>query len=544
MARLFIERPDAMVKTDNKDPHKKGQLSAVWRKFAASTALATVLLGGVTPASAQNGPPAAPNGTGAAAAVVDQAPPDLREMEYRMEIRMALINGARDDFMASRIHTGDAYSRDLNLLGDRLTLSLQHMQGLHDRVVLLDPARFDAGTALGLPANAIVQMMLGEQNVQMDPTRARIVAGSMASFFQFSFGLVKTQSPSAFVNMTGAAGEACVIVPSSAHALPFELPGATFQQKVAFVNTHESWHCLDSRYPMHGFDEEAVEKEMKKPNAARNNATVREFIAIRYNKESLADVGATGDLIRTGRAGLEIIDAVSNWRKRELGDVLHFSPPVLAELKSRIVKMGLPAFRALNDTQAQALYFSVMDAKELTSPIVGYTVMLEDAKTAGQKRALGILAGQDPDFIRAQEFRRVYVAAEQAAKHAPKGTVPLTDKEKAGMAKVRAWNASAMLQERAFALYGKITPQTMIGAYGALQTALMDGIRQQPDNAALPVLMTKLQQTYLNDVRRIDYVAVNARHGVDIAAVEPSLKNIPKPGTPLPPRQPAAKPAW
>lgn len=530
-----------MAKNDTKDPHKKGQLSAVWRKFAASTALATVLLGSAMPASAQNGPPAAPDGTGAA--VTEQVPPDLREMEYRMEVRMALINAARNDFMASKIHTGDAYSRDLNLLGDRLTLSLQHMQGLHDRVVLLDPARFDAGTALGLPSTAIVQMMLGEHNVQMDPARARIVAGSMANFFQFSFGLVKTQSPSAFVNMTGASGEACVIVPSSAHALPFDLPGLTFQQKVAFVNTHESWHCLDSRYPIHGFDEEAVEKEMQKPNAARNNATVREFIALRYNKESLADVGAAGDLIRSGKAGLEIIDAVSDWRKRELGDVLHFSPPVLAELKSRIVKMGLPAFRALNDTQAQALYFSVMDAKELTGPIVGYTVMLEDAKTPAQKRALGILAGQDPDFIRAQEFRRIYVAAEQADKHAPKGGTPLTDKEKAGMAKVRAWNASAMLQERAFALYGKITPQTMIGAYGALQTALMDGIKTQPDNAALPVLMTKLQQTYLNDVRRIDYVAANARHGVDIAALEPVLKSIPKPTAALPLRQPQPKPA-
>ena len=34
-----------MAKNDTKDPHKKGQLSAIWRKFAASTALATVLLG-------------------------------------------------------------------------------------------------------------------------------------------------------------------------------------------------------------------------------------------------------------------------------------------------------------------------------------------------------------------------------------------------------------------------------------------------------------------------------------------------------------------
>ena len=532
----------AMATTDNKQPHKKGQLSAIWRKFAVSTALATVLLGGMTPAAAQNGAPAAPNSK--AAAVVDQAPPDLREFEYRMKVRMALIGSARDEFMASKIQTGDAYSRDLNVLGSRLTLSLQHMQGLHDRVVLLDPARFDAGSALGLPPVAVIQMMLGEQEVEMEPARARIVAGNMASYHKFAFGLVKTQNPSAFVNMTGASGEACVVVPSSRHALPFHLPGMTLQQKVSFVNTHEAWHCLDSRYPMHGFNEEAMDKEMKKPNAARNSAVVREYIATRYNKESLADVGGLGDLIRSGKADLSAIDSVSNWRKRELGDVLHFSPPVLTELKSRIVKMGLPAFRALNDTQAQALYFSVMDAKEMTASIVGYTVMLEDAKTAGQKRALGILAGRDPDFIRAQEFRRVYVAAEQAAKRGPKGDAPLTAQEKAGLAKVRAWNASAMLQERAFALYGKITPQTMIGAYGALQTALMDGIAQQPDNAALPVLMTKLQQTYLNDVRRIDYVAANARHGVDITAVEPVLKNIQKPEAVPAPRQMQQKPSW
>ncbi len=505
---------------------RKGTLSGVWRKFAASTALTTILLGGMTPAVAQTGAPAAPNGN--TAAVTETAPPDLRALEYSMEVRIALIDAARTEFMASKIQTGDTYSRDLNVFSERLTLSLQHMHGLHDRAVVLDPARFDAGTALGLPAVAIVQMMLGEQNVEFEPSRARIVAGNMANFHKFAFGLVKTQNPAAFLNQTGAAGEACVIVPSSGHALPFTMPGMTLQQKIAFVNTHESWHCLDSRYPMQGFDEDAMDKELKKPNAARNSATVREFIALRYNKEALADVGGIGDLIRAGKADLTAIDAVSDWRKKLVGDPLHFSPPVLAEMKSQIVKMGLPAFRAMNDSQAQAFYFKIMDAKELTGSIVGYTVMLEDAKTPAQLRTLKILAGADPDFIRAQEFRRTVTAAEQAAKRGPQGDAPLTDKEKAGLARVRAWNASAMLQERAFALYGKITPQTMIGAYGALQTALMDGIKLQPDNAALPVLMTKLQQTFITDVRKIDYVAANARHGVDIAAVEPALKNIPR----------------
>ncbi len=513
---------------------QKGKLSRVWRKFAASTALTTILLGGMTPAIAQVGTPTAPNLN--APAVTETAPPDLRALEYSMQVRIALIDAARTEFMASKIHTGDSYSHDLSVLGERLTLSLRHMQGLHDRAVLLDPARFDAGMSLGLPAVAVVQMMLGEQGVEYDPSRARIVAGNMANFHKFSFGLVKTQNPAAFLNQTGAAGEACVIVPSSGHALPFNLPGLTLQQKITFVNTHESWHCLDSRYPMQGFNEDAMDKELKKPDALHNSAAVREFIALRYNKEALADVGALGDMIRAGKADLTAIDAVSDWRKKLVGDPLHFSPPVLAEMKTRIVKMGLPAFRAMTDSQAQAFYFKVMDARELTANIVGYTVMLEDAKTPAQRRALIILAGADPDFIRAQEFRRTVAAAEQAAKHAPKGGAPLTDKEKAGLAKVRAWDASAMLQERAFALYGKITPQTMIGAYGALQTALMDGIKLQPDNAALPVLMTKLQQTFVNDVRKIDYVAANARHGVDIAAVEPALKNIPR-GLLVPPQR-------
>lgn len=531
-----------MAKNDTTTHGKKGQLSNVWRKFAASTALVTVLLGGTTPASAQNRAPAAPGGTGAA--VTEQAPPDLREFEYRMEVRIALIEAARAEFMASKIQTGDAYSRDLGLLGDRLTLSLQHMQGLHDRAVLLDPARFDAGSALGLPPVAIVQMMLGEQDVTFEPARARTVAGKMAQYHKFAFGLLKTQDPSAFVNMTGAAGEACVIVPSSGHALPFSIPGMTLQQKIAFVNIHEAWHCLDSRYPVHGFNEEAMDREMSKPNAARNSAAVRDYIALRYNKEALADLGGVGGLIRAGKADLSAIDAVSDWRKTLVNDAIHFSPPVLAEMKARIQKMGLPAFRAMNDTQAQAFYFSVMDATEMTGAIVGYTVMLEDAKTAGQKRSLGILAEKDPDYIRAREFRRHVTAAEQVAKRAAKGDAPLTNAEKAGFARVRSWNASAMLQERAFALYGKITPQTMIGSYGALQTALMDGIAKQPDNAVLPLLMTKLQQTYLNDVRRIDYVAANARHGLDITAVEPVLKGIQRPA-PLPQtRQPVVKPSF
>lgn len=563
-----------------KNPFHPGakKLSHIWRDLAVSTALATTLVSSYSlPVNSRAGgeaddppdmtrieqvdttpPPALPP---VVAAALESASPaqadtaskpaataeDLRKLRDKAKserilaekqeqarreiIGMTLLSEARQNFIEYASLSENAYSQSLNQLQQRLTLTLEATDSpLHSRVVVLDPRKYEVGVALGLSPNMTVQMMMLDQNAPVTPRYAGDVARNMGGWLNTRFGRLDLQIPSAFVNLTNKESDVCVLVPSSERTIPFNLPGLTAQQRVSYINRHESWHCLDGRYSMDGIDEKAIEAAMSTPIPGLASEDLRRKISIEFKKEAVADVGAMGDMIRQEGAGLEIFDAIIAFRDSNSDDLEHFSTPVLLEMRARITAMGIDAFRAMDDRQAADFYFKVTDEAGFnpeTFRFLIYLAQAEDSGDAEQRYLLDLAYAGEPEYRKAVDIvnylKKLPETPGSAISPEFAKDKPLTPAEQEIFRQVIAYPATDLLVDRAFEDHGKITPKTLIAAYGAMQEELLAVSRLAPDDRTLPLLMSKLQQSFQTIVRTADYVEENKRKGVDITAVEPSL---------------------
>lgn len=534
-----------------------GKLSALWKKFALSTALATSVVAG------WNGPaPAAPPATAAAGVqgiaqllrdddalgaqnaadapdtvTPAPAPPDSAAapvLSREEQARKLLVQEARSHFAQLAPIAETSYSRGLERLEQRLTALVRADDGsLQERVVILDPYRFDAAAVLSSsPADAL-RLLLSAQHATVPESRLAEIADHMAdSYVNRVTADAYGQDPAAFPSAAISPRRACVIVPINTYNQPLSIPGLSLDQRINFINRHEGWHCQDSRFPQPpgGSGEEKMTK--LDVNAAIADDALLADLSNRIRKESVADAGAVGDMIRQDGFGLDLIDKIIAWRNNPQ-DVGHISTPVLQGLKSAITKMGLPAFRALTDRQATDLYYNVTTQNQLGPNGVRFAMVLDNVTPAQRDDMAKQFAG-DPEYQKAIALRRIY------SRPVPDAGLfggPLTAEEKRLMNEVSGWNASKLLQDTAFQRERKITPVTLIAAYATLQEGLMARLHAEPDNSLLPVLMTKLQNTFMHDVRSLDYLKVNAARGVNLAKTEPALAHLgpqrPPRGTPM-----------
>ncbi|MBI1215909.1 MAG: hypothetical protein GC185_08845 [Alphaproteobacteria bacterium] len=110
---------------------------------------------------------------------------------------------------------------------------------------------------------------------------------------------------------------------------------------------------------------------------------------------------------------------------------------------------------------------------------------------------------------------------------------PLSPEEKHIVTELGKFNAVQALVQQAFLQGGKVTPETLTRAYGDLQDVLLKDRRAHPENDALDCArMTKLQESYIVAVQKLDYEAMNAKFGVDIVKKEPALKSFAAPDRP------------
>ena len=534
-----------MSKHDGKSPLKPGatKLSSVWKRFAVTTALAAVLVGcETTPTRAQIETAPQPQNTEQQADTVMKPRPKppkattpaetaeqkaLREGAEHVLIRRALIADARIQFAAANLLPENAYSLRLDSMQQSLTLRLQMGDtSMHNRVVVLDPRKFDVGMALGLGPQMTIRLMLGAQHVTADSDVIEGAAENMAGSYNSPYGRIFTQKPSAFTNVLGRQAQACVLVPSSDHAIPYAIAGLTHAQKLTFINKHESWHCLDARYSFRDIDQKELEWGMNSPIPAASE-TVRRYLSIMYKKEALADIGALGDMIRQEGMDTSIIDAGIAWRLKQQDDFQHMSVPVLEGLRAKIDSIGIGAFRAMGDLEVTNLYFDLTDARGLNPKMIEYLVQLAMTEEQPEARAaLDLKYGGDPEYRKTVDFVKYFdtnsAAAPQALPLPPQLRV-LTPAEVEIYAAVTGWPSGKILLDRAFEHDGKITPKTLVNAYGKIQNELQAQMGLKPEDPVPPLLMAKLQQTFVNGVTTLDYVEVNRLRGVDIAAVEPSL---------------------
>lgn len=359
-------------------------------KFLASALLGLQLMTGVQGAQAQDKPAPVEQSQETQTPTLDQfiaeaqakditsnpaKPEPTPEEIRRAKINEYLLEAARGNFLKIAEGAEDRYSRELARGSRQFTRYMRRAEGDRELdITFIDPAKFDTGMALGMDADAVTRMLAGRTNVS-----DKVIDGAsrqMQMEWKTPLGIkVNTQNPSAHHDFFSAGAQSCVIVPPSAyHPDAFNIPGLTPQQNRELINKHEGWHCLDHRSNFAGMTEEQVNKEGTPENA--------KAISILNRAESLADVGATGDMIRNGM-GTDIIDKMIVWRQ-DTSDLEHMSIASLTALKAKINDMGIDRFRRLNDKDARALYENITDNNALTPGMADIAGAYQRASRAEQ----------------------------------------------------------------------------------------------------------------------------------------------------------------
>jgi hypothetical protein len=446
----------------------------------------------------------------------------IKEQTRRNSIRDTLLAQAQKEYPSLLNGAQTSYSGDLEGLQRKVNHYLKtEGNRFHSQVVFIDPAKLDTGMAIGLTPSSAVGSILGAQGVNSDKATVDDAASKMtkAIFTKFG-GITYTQDPTAFTNNQGGL-QACVVVPSSDHALMEEanIPALSAQDRAKFINKHESWHCIDDQFTTRHLDQKELEKvNMNDLKSIANNKAASDLVAIQSQKEAFADAGAVGEMIREGGYDLRLLDSVSQWRKDRPADIIHLSTPVLEGMKKEINEMGgISKFREMDEKQAKEFYYQVVDKYGLTGK--GFRAALKyETGNPLQKLGYKIDALGDSEVRRGLELRD-YVNRTPGQTVAPTPTA-------AEVEQVRNYDAQAQLEQRAFENGRKITPVTMAQAYTQIQEELRAQMKAHPESMLYAEQMTKLQQSFTTNVKTMDYVEANSRFGVDIVKEDAALASF------------------
>lgn len=465
--------------------------------------------------------------TGTVQGLAPPAPVQMtaEETARRTEIRAILLGDAQQRYPELAASAANAYSAELQTLQKELNGYLKHGgdTAMHNAIVILDPAKIDVAVALGVPLRAAIHYEASQHGKLPDGSMAVAASNNAVKSFRTEAGITTyTQNPSAYPNMNNPEAQPCLIIPASDHAYPFVIPGFTYAQKIEFTNIHEGWHCLDTRYRM-------TEKQMEALSAGNPRDMTQLILSpdlltatsVIHHKETLADVAAMGDMVRHGH-DVSIIDYAMSWRQENVrSDYMHYSSPALKALKTEITTMSVDTFRALSADQARETYFRVTEAEALNVPRLQAMAMylMGDGEIRGFLRHGATTA---PDVARGIAY------ADEIMKPAPPQQplkdiiVALAPPDTALRQQLVDWRPLDRLEETAVAQGGKITPETLVRAYGSLQSDL-HGQLTGDDPRVAREKMSLLKGIFTRYVRTVDYVEANARHGVDIEQAEKTL---------------------
>jgi hypothetical protein len=505
--------------TDNSnDLPQQGRLRAAFAKVAVPIALAMSLS---TPGSATAKPTEPVKAAPTVIAPAAKLPLSEAEITRREAIRETLLDAARNNLAYLQANTHTGYSGQLEGLESTLTSRLAGSHStVHNKVVFIDPAKLDVTLSLGYAPDYALQTLLRHDNVTLPDNQLEMAGEKAASYHQSRFGTkTYTQDPTAITNLKNPIAQACVVVPSSEHALEVDIKGLSRAETVEFTNRHESWHCLDGKYTLRHLDPAKLEAVKSGSLVSQlGDPTALEAYATLYKKESLADVGALGDMIRAGKSP-DIIDKVIAWRNSDPKDLQHLSSPVLQGFKAQIEQMGLENFRRLPDAEAQKMYFDTVDLCGMTAKSLDTSIRYATAPRA-QREKYHRDAETDLDAARA-------IALLSHIKAPPKDVQkPLSAAEKKVAQQLKSFHPGTLLDNKAFELGGKITPATLADAYDDLQEGLRAKMQAEPNNKLWQAQATALQQEFLTHARTADFVALNAARGVDIVRVDAALKDF------------------
>ncbi|MCE9506969.1 MAG: hypothetical protein K8R48_01455 [Alphaproteobacteria bacterium] len=509
----------------------KDDFTAAARRFAAVTAFAGSSLFFSTDGVAQTLTTPANNNAAQTEQVVRKH--SHLNKKQRQEINAALIQQGQEQFVNFLPSVESGYSCQLQDLQQELNTRLKASDpNSKIRVVILDPIQMDVGLSLGLWPGEVAVQMLWAQGVKPDAILVYQVAEAFTGVAVVSAGqdTTYTSDPKTVWSSPDAEGNIVrIVIPVSDYAPCFYIPGLSSQDMTEAVDRHEGWHAIDRKNIRPVIDYLKLNPDSLKTIRQKNgNLDYLKYSCSKYNRESYADVGSAGDMIRNGR-GPELISQLIAWRMANREDVSHMSPPALRELQAQISAMGLDKFRALDDQQAEQLYNGVIDKIGLTPARL--TLVYQYLQCAPEKRMDFVVENEcDPDFAVAFSYINSFVMLDVAERPVS----ALSEDTEVSMildmmdipAAMQAWDAKTDLQKRAMAIDGKITPASYARAYGSLMND-MDNLFDSADiytQAFLASKMIKLKNTFLVSVVTTDYVQANKIYGVDIVVAEPSLQ--------------------
>ena len=456
--------------------------------------------------------------------------------EQKEKINTALIEQGQKAYRDLLPYAQSDYSCQLESLEQYLNQRVKEINpDASAAVVVLDPLQMDIGTAMGTPTAVTAMKMLSAKGVFPDFTLFNDAGEALTYVMYFSLAddMTYTQFPITLSSRPDPSGKVTyVVIPLSNYAPAFEIKGLSIQDEANFTDRHEGWHALDfalglkSKWPIIDFSKLKVDS-LQTTEDKINNACYLKFSCDIYNCESFADIGAAGDMIRSGQSP-EIIGHLIDWRLEGKYDASHMSPPALRELQKRITALGIDKFRALDDTEATSLYSEILDTAGLTPARLA--LVYKYLKGTDAERAAMVTANQgNPDFACAYSYIACFKSLEVPdIIKVPRGEFKLTPEMQKIADAVGAWDAKGALEKRAFELGGKITPISLAKAYCSLMNELDDSLLASAENDQIlcRTQIIRLKNSFFESVQDADYVAVNAKYGVDIVAAEPSLQKI------------------
>lgn len=250
-----------------------------------------------------------------------------------------------------------------------------------------------------------------------------------------------------------------VVIPKShMRQTSLDIPGLKPSEITALVNYHEFFHCLHDKYAKaHPFENTPQKREM------------------------FADAGAMLEMMRRGK-GVEIIDQMIVWRMRGKDDT-HATVPALLALKKHVEQNGgADAVRKMTTKQVLDLCYKAT----------------EEGSSMSWMARLQSMVAEMPDISK-------------AASKAQNPTFSMKDLP-------FKQNPVAILEDKAFALGGKITPRTLMQANNALQKEYADAHEKNPNDMAGMFLAAYVQTVYLKQVQATDYQAANTKRGATLSA--------------------------
>ncbi len=439
------------------------------------------------------------------------------------QVRAMLIGNTTTDAIVNAVDNG--YSRELQQRGAALTRFLQHEHNSPDaKATYIDPNEFQALRAFGRDDKDAARTLLDRAGAPVTQENIDDLAAEMRHPVSApGQGLVYTQEPHAIRDMFTNAPQAGAIIPGSAYFAPnLRIEGLTHAQNLEFIDRHEGWHEADTQNMFTDITRAQMGKfDPEQPESMLGNPVQLAALARVNRQESLADVGAAGDMIRNG-ADPAIIDHIAAWRHQS-GEIGHMTGNALDGLERKINEMGVEKFRTLSDDDAHNLYNAVATQNSLPPAQAEAAVRYVTGTAAERATYDGMGTAASPDVAGALSFLKPYTLPPPSDAEKPDQHNQM-DPDVARQ--LSNYHPIQLMRDRAFADGGMITPATIAKAYGELQDELRQDIDRQPDNRLWQAQAQKLQENFPNAVQMTDYIHENATRGVNILKAAPELKGF------------------